>query len=767
MMNDLIKIPFFGVIEDVKDPLENGRYRVRVYNYNTQDKSILPTDMLKWFPISVSNSAGSNGLGWSPTGLKLGSFVEGYFIDENKQTGIITGSLTGSPFGFNDVNGLALTSNNALRNPYQAPDPEVASEKGDQPTIDPTTNQEVDTDKPVPIEDKADQISEEQRAKEEQLKKEKEAEAEANKSEEQKEYEKKQQEELAKEEEETYVVPPKTKADYEKLLTNRKIQVFLDLIMYTEGTSRYPNPYKVMFTGKTFDSFASHPNIVNKGGGYSSTAAGAFQFLYKTWSSHARVLGLEDFGPQNQRIAALYEGRAAIAHILNCEWEQAIKSVNTKWASLPGSPYGQPTKSMDACLSFINNRGGFTCDGVKYEPGPDTPLEDRIMTNGVKGAMGETLNFPSMNYQSGGSVYPYNQVFVTEAGHYMEFDSTPGRERVKIFHAKETYDEMLPDGSIMHKVSGNRYEINLADSTMVVHGDLNMAVDGQIKMSGGAGVIITAPNIVLNSETVYSSGIHYANDFNAGGVSLGTHNHPGVIRGGQRTDSPSPYNPDLEVISVSSGPMIAESIPAKSPEERLAEGSMTQEQYEQAKQAEQTEPAELAENNIEPIEVECGEIPMNENGAIDYDANITPNVKLKELSIAAHAGSHKIVDNVGLSKSQIICNLKALSENVIEKVRARETIQINSGFRAQSGSSQHNRGQAVDIRIVGKAADQDAHYELAKWIAENCVFDQLILEKQNGRYWVHVSYNSGGKNRKDVRSVWVNHTKYLPGLRKL
>lgn len=767
MIQDLVKIPFFGVVEDVNDPEENGRYRVRIYGYNTQDKSILPTDMLKWFSLSVSNSAGTNGLGWSPTGLVRGSFVEGYFIDNNKQTGIITGSLTGSPFGFNDVNGLALTSNNALRNPYQAPDPQVASEQGDQPIVDPSTNEAIDPEQEQPEDVVADQISEEDRAKEEQAKKEAEAEKEANKSEEEKEYEKKQQEELAKEEEEVYPVPPKSKADYEKLLTNRKIQVFLDLLMWTEGTSRYPNPYKVMFTGKTFDSYDSHPNIVNKGGGYSSTAAGAFQFLYKTWSSHSKVLGLNDFGPQNQRIAALYEGRSAIPHILNCEWEQAIKSVNMKWASLPGSPYGQPTKSMSDCLAFINNKGGFTCDGVKYEPGPDAPLSEKIMTNGVKGAMGETLNFPSMNYQSGGSVYPYNQVFVTEAGHYMEFDSTPGRERVKIFHAKETYDEMLPDGSIMHKVSGNRYEINLADSTMVVHGDLNMAVDGQIKMSGGAGVIISAPNITLNSETVVSSGQHFANDFIAGGVSLGTHNHPGVERGNQRTDSPDPYNPDLEVISVSSGPMLAESLPAKSPEERLAEGSITQAEFEEAKQAEQTEAEDIQPGDVEPITVDCGEIPMNENGAIDYDANLTPNVKLKEVSIAAKAGSHKIVDNVGLTKSQIICNLKALSENVIEKVRAKENIQINSGFRAQSGSSQHNRGQAVDIRIVGKAADQDAHYDLAKWIVENCAFDKLILEKQNDRYWIHVSYNRSGTNRKDVRSVWVGRTKYLTGLRKL
>jgi muramidase (phage lysozyme) len=36
--------------------------------------------------------------------------------------------------------------------------------------------------------------------------------------------------------------------------------------------------------------------------------------------------------------------------------ESAICAANKTWASLPGSPYGQPVKTMSACISIFNER---------------------------------------------------------------------------------------------------------------------------------------------------------------------------------------------------------------------------------------------------------------------------------------------------------------------------------------------------------------------------------------------------------------------------
>ena len=106
-------LPFFGVIEGINDPEQLGRVQVRCYGFHTENKSFIPTDMLRWFSCVVSNSAGVSGIGQSPTGYVKGSTVFGYFLNREMQDGIIIGSITGKPteqairnLGFNDPDGV-------------------------------------------------------------------------------------------------------------------------------------------------------------------------------------------------------------------------------------------------------------------------------------------------------------------------------------------------------------------------------------------------------------------------------------------------------------------------------------------------------------------------------------------------------------------------------------------------------------------------------------------------------------------------------------
>ena len=39
--------------------------------------------------------------------------------------------------------------------------------------------------------------------------------------------------------------------------------------------------------------------------------------------------------------------------VLEGDWKTALERCNREWASLPGSPYGQPTKTLETCLSFL------------------------------------------------------------------------------------------------------------------------------------------------------------------------------------------------------------------------------------------------------------------------------------------------------------------------------------------------------------------------------------------------------------------------------
>lgn len=73
---------FVGVVEDIFDPLEAGRVRVRVLGYHEEDKSLLPTEDLPWaVPINGIGSASISGKGSAPVGVLQGSWVVGFFMD--------------------------------------------------------------------------------------------------------------------------------------------------------------------------------------------------------------------------------------------------------------------------------------------------------------------------------------------------------------------------------------------------------------------------------------------------------------------------------------------------------------------------------------------------------------------------------------------------------------------------------------------------------------------------------------------------------------
>lgn len=131
----------------------------------------------------------------------------------------------------------------------------------------------------------------------------------------------------------------------------KTVRAFLDTLAYSEGTNEH---YNYIFTFITFTSYADHPRKVACAGSLCSSAAGRYQFLSKTWDPLAADLGLTDFTPPSQEKACLELVRRAGAYNLALKsdklanFKAAVGKLNTIWASLPGSPYGQPTHSMTA-----------------------------------------------------------------------------------------------------------------------------------------------------------------------------------------------------------------------------------------------------------------------------------------------------------------------------------------------------------------------------------------------------------------------------------
>jgi putative chitinase len=158
-------------------------------------------------------------------------------------------------------------------------------------------------------------------------------------------------------------------------------------------------------------------------------------------------------------------------------------------------------------------------------------------------------------------------------------------------------------------------------------------------------------------------------------------------------------------------------------------------------------------------------------GKVSADMQLSEHFNLKEFT-KSETAIRKRIDNT--PNSVHATNLKAVCEKILEPVRKHfgKPVRINSGYRGPalnaavggSSKSQHCNGEAVDFEIDGLA-----NPELAKWVAANCEFDQIILEFYDPKEgpnsgWVHASYSAGKNRKQKLTAVTENgKTVYKPG----
>jgi muramidase (phage lysozyme) len=149
-------------------------------------------------------------------------------------------------------------------------------------------------------------------------------------------------------------------------LTLSNVIAFLRVIRAGE-TSQQPDAYRMMFGGSHFNAPPwEHPRQAITIGKLTSTAAGAYQFLSRTWTVLQASYKFDDFSPMNQDKAAvaLIAGRGALQDVIDGRFQAAIKKCAKEWASLPGSPYGQPTRDLAQALETYSAFGGQIAEGV-------------------------------------------------------------------------------------------------------------------------------------------------------------------------------------------------------------------------------------------------------------------------------------------------------------------------------------------------------------------------------------------------------------------
>jgi len=145
---------------------------------------------------------------------------------------------------------------------------------------------------------------------------------------------------------------------------------------------------------------------------------------------------------------------------------------------------------------------------------------------------------------------------------------------------------------------------------------------------------------------------------------------------------------------------------------------------------------------------------------------LSPNLNLSEVTNSITA-KRLGIDNTPTPEH--LNNLKLLAEKIFEPIRKhfKKPIRVSSGYRSKalndatpnaSKTSQHSTGEALDLDQDGMN-NKITNKMVFDFIKDNLEFDQLIWEfgTDINPDWVHVSYESTGRQRKQIlRAIRVN-----------
>ncbi len=137
--------------------------------------------------------------------------------------------------------------------------------------------------------------------------------------------------------------------------------------------------------------------------------------------------------------------------------------------------------------SLKDKRNGFSDPSGSF---PKTEYERQSSVNEI------ARGFKRVNVELGGSVsdidldlneepvslYPNNQVKETASGHIVEYDDTPGAERVMIRHTSGSGVEMRADGTVIYGSTKNTVRVTACDEKVIVDGDGELQYNGNLKL---------------------------------------------------------------------------------------------------------------------------------------------------------------------------------------------------------------------------------------------------------------------------------------------
>ena len=226
----------------------------------------------------------------------------------------------------------------------------------------------------------------------------------------------------------------------------------------------------------------------------------------------ASALGLEADEAQTGRLLV----REILGHSNQVNSEDLLPAyimMPTTSAGVSGiglSPTGLLKGSRVMCMKLPNQPSAYILGVLNYAPEDNLSVssyargqgEPEIKTQNRINSEGGKVIEPASKYKAR---YPYNSTTTTRSGHLLEFDDTPGSERIQIFHKSGSYIEILPDGTIVTK--------SVKDHIQLAFGNISIFNQGNEK--GGKDIEITSNQgeIIITAEKDVSV---FANEGNVG-----------------------------------------------------------------------------------------------------------------------------------------------------------------------------------------------------------------------------------------------------------
>jgi len=100
------------------------------------------------------------------------------------------------------------------------------------------------------------------------------------------------------------------------------------------------------------------------------------------------------------------------------------------------------------------------------------------------------------------AVYPHNKIHATTSGHIVEYDDTPGAERIYIYHKSGSFIELSND-EVTHVNNGNKWTVTTGNESLQVNGTTSINSTGAISITSDASITITSSSsVTINGSSV-------------------------------------------------------------------------------------------------------------------------------------------------------------------------------------------------------------------------------------------------------------------------